>query len=43
MLPDETVLLQCDERNICKIKSGETDYSLIGTAANEYPELPSLT
>ena len=43
MLPDETVLLQCDERNICKIKSGETDYSLIGTSASEYPELPSLT
>lgn len=43
MLPDETVLLECDDRNICKIKSGETDYSLIGTSADEYPELPALT
>lgn len=43
MLPDETVNLECDERNICKIKSGEVDYSLIGTSADEYPELPSLT
>lgn len=43
MLPDESVLLECDERNICKIKSGETDYSLIGTSADEYPELPSLS
>ncbi len=43
MLPDDTVLLECDERNICKIKSGEVDYSLIGTSADEYPELPSLS
>lgn len=43
MLPDDSVLLECDERNICKIKSGETDYSLIGTAADEYPELPTLS
>ena len=43
MLPDDSVLLECDERNICKINSGETDYSLIGTAADEYPELPTLS
>ncbi len=43
MLPDDSVLLESDERNICKIKSGETDYSLIGTSADEYPELPTIS
>lgn len=43
MVPDDKVSIDCDERNICKIKSGETEYSLIGTSADEYPELPSLT
>lgn len=43
MLPDDSVLLESDDRNICKIKSGETDYSLIGTSADEYPELPTLS
>lgn len=43
MVPDETVSIECDDRNICKIKSGEAEYSLIGTSADEYPELPALT
>ena len=43
MLPDETVLIESDERNICKIKSGETEYSIIGTSADEYPDLPTIS
>ncbi len=43
MVPADTVSIDCDERNICKIKSGEAEYSLIGTSANDYPELPTLT
>ena len=43
MVPSDTVSLECDERNICKIKSGEAEYSLIGTSADDYPELPALT
>lgn len=43
MVPEEAVSLDCDDRNICKIKSGETEYSIIGSAADEYPELPSLS
>lgn len=43
MVPDETVSIECDDRNICKIKSGEAEYSLIGTSADDYPELPALT
>ena len=42
MLPEETVLIESDERNICKIKSGETEYSVIGTSADEYPDLPVI-
>lgn len=42
MVPEDEVSIECDERNICKIKSGETEYSIIGTSADEYPELPSL-
>ena len=42
MLPDDVVTIDCDERNISKIKSGETEYSLIGTPADDYPELPSV-
>ncbi len=43
LVPDEKVSIECDDRNICKIKSGEAEYSLIGTSADEYPELPTLT
>ena len=43
MLPDETVSIESDERNICKIKSGETEYSIIGTSAEEYPDLPTIS
>lgn len=42
MVPEDIVSIECDDRNICKIKSGETEYSIIGTSADEYPELPSL-
>lgn len=43
MVPEDVVSIECDERNICRIKSGETEYSIIGTSADEYPELPSLS
>ncbi len=42
MVPEDTVSIECDDRNICKIKSGETEYSLIGISADDYPELPSI-
>ncbi len=42
MVPEDTVSIECDDRNICKIKSGETEYSLIGISADDYPELPSV-
>lgn len=42
-LPDDTVSIDCDDRNICKIKSGETEYSIIGIASDEYPDIPSVS
>ena len=43
MVPDDTISIETDERNIAKIKSGDADYSIIATNAEEYPELPSLS
>lgn len=42
-LPGENVTIESDSRNIAKIKSEEMDYSIVGIAAEEYPELPSVT
>ncbi len=42
MIPGDTVTIDCDERNISKIKSEETEYSLIGTSADDYPDLPTV-
>lgn len=43
MVPDDTVSIDSDDRCICKIKSGETEYSIIGIAADEYPDVPTVT
>lgn len=43
MIPGDMVSIECDERNISKIKSEETEYSLIGTAASDYPDLPTIS
>lgn len=42
MVPDDTVSIETDERSIAKIKSGEADYSIIATSADDYPELPTI-
>lgn len=43
MVPGDMVSIECDERNISKIKSEETEYSLIGSAASDYPDLPTIS
>ncbi len=43
MVPEDTVSIECDDRNITKIKSGETEYSLISISADDYPELPVVS
>lgn len=42
-LPAENVSIEADERNTCRIFSGDAEFSLIGISAEEYPELPSVT
>lgn len=41
-LPTDVVSIESDSRNIAKIKCGESEFSLIGISAEEYPELPSV-
>ncbi len=42
-LPGETVTVDCDEKNVCTVKSGEIEYTLISLSPEEYPELPKIT
>lgn len=42
-LPDDSVCVESDERQVAVIRSGEMEYSLIGIAPDEYPELPSVS
>ena len=41
-LPDQTVSINVNERNLCQIVSGKSLFSLIGINADEFPELPSV-
>ena len=41
-LPSDTVSSEADERLTCRIKSGDAEFTLIGIAAADYPELPSV-
>lgn len=41
-LPDGTVKIESDERNLAVITSGNTKYQIMGISADEYPELPSV-
>lgn len=43
LLPDTKVKIETDEKYMCKITSGEAEYSIIGTPADTYPELPDVT
>ncbi len=42
-LPADKVSIQVDEHNLCRIHSGDADFSLIGLPADDYPELPSVS
>lgn len=43
LLPETKVSIETDEKNMCKIKSGEAEYTIVGTPADTYPDLPSVT
>ena len=42
-LPAASVTINIDAHNLCKITSGEAEFSLVGIPANDYPELPSVS
>ena len=42
-LPGETVTIDCDEKNVCTVKSGDFESTLISLSPEEYPELPKIT
>ena len=42
-LPGEQVAIDCDEKNVCNLKSGDMEYTLISLTPEEYPELPKIT
>ena len=41
--PDDLVSIECDDRLICKIKSGDSEFSIMGFSEADYPELPSVS
>ena len=41
-LPAEKVIIEADERQLCVIRCGEVEYKIVGIAAEEYPELPTV-
>lgn len=43
LLPESKVTIETDEKHICKIISGDTEYSIVGTDPDTYPDLPVVT
>lgn len=41
-IPNQTVTIECDERNLAVIRSGDIKYEIMGISADDYPELPSV-
>ncbi len=42
-LPSQSVTISSDSHNLCKITSGEAEFSLVGIPADDYPELPTVS
>lgn len=42
-LPDDAVSITVDEKLLAVIKSGDSEFKIIGIASSEYPELPSVS
>lgn len=41
-LPEETVNIYVDEKNICTIKSGNAKFEIMGLNPSDFPELPTI-
>lgn len=42
-LPDETVFMSVDEKLGTTIRSGKSEFTIMGISASEYPEIPSVS
>lgn len=42
-MPEEDISIQVDDNLMCTVKSGYSKFSIVGMAANEFPELPALS
>ncbi|MBQ6829564.1 MAG: DNA polymerase III subunit beta [Clostridia bacterium] len=42
-LPGEEVSLACNEKNTATIRSGNSEFSIIGFSSEDYPELPTIS
>lgn len=41
-IPNDSIIVEADERNLAVIRSGDIKYEIMGIAADEYPELPTV-
>jgi DNA polymerase-3 subunit beta len=41
-IPNQTLTIESDERNLAVIRSGDIKYEIMGISAEDYPELPSV-
>ena len=41
-IPSEMISIQCDEKQLCVIKGGVSEFTILGIPASDYPELPSV-
>lgn len=41
-IPNSTIKVESDERNLAVIRSGDIKYEIMGISADEYPELPTV-
>ena len=41
-IPSETISIHCDEKQLCLIKGGVSEFTILGIPASDYPELPSV-
>lgn len=41
-IPSETISIVCDEKQMCIIKGGVSEFTILGIPASDYPELPAV-
>ncbi len=41
-IPSDTISISCDEKQLCVIKGGVSEFTILGIPASDYPELPAV-